>query len=146
MDANERLHWDWIGMAQPEGLVVTTAALKAAEANITWPAIELQVALRDLAGETGIVLDQRRVLTEVLGWSEDFLVSREDLPETLRIRLEGGESLVPNFALRSADEGASFAVLVGMPEKWSADLDSASNAGAFRERNRLLGIHDQVEG
>jgi len=33
MDTTERLHKDWIGMAQPEGLVVTTTALKAAEAT-----------------------------------------------------------------------------------------------------------------
>ncbi len=61
-DANERLHKEWLGMAQPDGLVVTTTALKAAEANITWPVIELQATLRDLAGETKVVLDSLEVL------------------------------------------------------------------------------------
>jgi hypothetical protein len=51
MDTNERLHNEWIGMAQPQGLVVTPATLKAAEANITWPVTELQATLRDLSGE-----------------------------------------------------------------------------------------------
>lgn len=29
MDSNERLHHEWLGMAQPEGLVVTVGALRA---------------------------------------------------------------------------------------------------------------------
>ena len=33
----EQIHDDWLGMAQPEGLVVTAAALNEAQAAITWP-------------------------------------------------------------------------------------------------------------
>src|SRR4051794_23869937 len=103
MDANERLHTEWLGMAQPEGLVVTTSALKAAEANITWPVTELHATLRDLAGERKTVVNLHAFLRDILGWSDNYLVSGADLPPALRIHLDGGEVLSPSFALRSAD-------------------------------------------
>jgi hypothetical protein len=72
MDPNERLHRDWLGMAQPEGLVVTLAALKEAEANVTWPVTEMQAQLRELAYE-GRVLELRPFFRDVLGWSDEYL-------------------------------------------------------------------------
>lgn len=148
MDSNERLHQEWIGMAQPEGLVVTTTALKAAEANITWPVTELQVALRDLAGEGRIVLEVGRFLRDILGWSDDFLVSGSEIPDTLRVPLDGGDHLAAHFALRSADEPNSYAIVVGVVA-WRADLDAANDdkrwsATPHQKFERLLretGVH-----
>ena len=108
-------------MAQPDGLVVTTTALKAAEANITWPVIELQATLRDLAGETKVVLDLRRFFEDILEWSSEFVVDREHLPEALRVPLDGGDFLTPHFAVRSADQDGKFILLVGLPEKLGGD-------------------------
>jgi hypothetical protein len=148
-DANERLHQDWIGMAQPDGLVVTTAALKDAEANITWPVIELQAALEDLAGETKIILDHRALLTQILGWSEEFLVERDNTPESLRVALDGNELLSPSLAVRSADDPNAFAFLVVVTDKWNAELDAATDdkrwtASPHQKFERLLresGVH-----
>jgi hypothetical protein len=149
MDANERLHQEWLGMAQPEGLLVTKSALKAAEANITWPVIELQASLKYLAGETKVVLDAKRFFSDILDWSDEFVVDREHLPDTLSVPLDGGGFLTPNFAVRSADEDGKFVVLVGLPEKLTGDLDAATDdkrwtATPHQKFERLLrdtGVH-----
>src|SRR5262245_28504251 len=104
MDTNERLHKEWIGMAQPEGLVVTTAALKAAEANITWPVTELQVTLKALGGDGQVLLDRETFFREILGWSDEFVIPQERIPDSLRVHLDGDEVLAPNFAVRSVED------------------------------------------
>ena len=148
-DPNERLHQEWIGMAQPDGLVVTSSALKSAEANITWPVVELQAELKALGGETKVILEPKRLFCEILGWSEDFIVEGESIPESLRVALEGGEHLAPKFALRSADDENTFALVVGQPDKWNTDLDTATDdkrwsATPHQKFERLLretGVH-----
>ena len=125
MDANERLHHEWIGMAQPEGLVVTPAALKAAEANITEPVVDLQAALRALAGERKAIADLRGFVQEILGWSDDYLVTGAEGLRPLQVRLDGGELLAPTMAVRSADDPEAFVLLV--EETHRRDLDAASD-------------------
>lgn len=141
MDANEYRHTAWIGMAQPEGLVVTASALKAAEANITWPVTELQAALGDLAGDGHTVFDVRGFVRELLEWSDEY-VAEGDLPDSLRVPLDGGELLQPSFALRSADEPDSFVILV-WATKPGVELDTATDdkrwtATAHQRFERLL--------
>ncbi|MBK7402836.1 MAG: N-6 DNA methylase, partial [Myxococcales bacterium] len=143
MDQNERLHRDWIGMAQPEGLVVTPAALKAAEANITSPVVELQAQLRELAADGKTVRDLRALLRDVLEWSDEFVVTE---PESLRVGLDGGEVLAPTLALRSADDPSAFVLLV---LQVATGLDTATDdkrwtATAHQRFERLLrdtGVH-----
>ena len=118
-DANEQLHRDWIKMAQPEGLVVTSSALKTAEANITWPVVELQATLKALAGEGKVVLEPRKLFAEILDWSDEFIVEGAAIPEALSVPLEGGEYLAPRFAVRSADDETSFVLLVGQADRWN---------------------------
>jgi N-6 DNA Methylase len=129
MDPNERLHTEWLGMAQPEGLVVTVAALKDAEANITWPIADRQAALRELAGERKQVADLPALFRDILDWSGEYLVSGADVPPSLRVRLDGGdEVLVPSFAVRSADESQppdTFVLLVEATHR--THLDAASD-------------------
>jgi hypothetical protein len=141
MDASERLHREWLGMAQPEGLVITISALKATEATITWPVTELQATLRELAGEQKTVPDLRAFLRDVLDWSEEFVVSAPELPAVLRVHLEGGEVLVPSMALCSADQPETFVLLV--VETTRTNLDAASDdkrwtATAHQRFERLL--------
>jgi hypothetical protein len=149
MDANERLHQEWLGMAQPEGLVVTVATLKAAEANVTWPVVELQGTLRELAGETRVLLDLPVFFRDILGWSDEYVVHAKDAPDALRVSVDGGEPLVPAFAVRSADDASAFVLLVGKPDKLGGDLDTASDdkrwtATPHQRFERLLretGVH-----
>ena len=150
MDANEKLHVEWIGMAQPEGLVVTPATLKAAEANITWPVTELQETLRELVDKRHkAVPDLPRFLREILGWSDEFVVSGADIPASLRVSVDGGGVLSPAYAVRSADEEGAFVLLVGEAGTVGGDLDAASDdkrwtASAHQRFERLLretGVH-----
>lgn len=149
MDANERLHIEWIGMAQPQGLVVTSATLKAAEANITWPVTELQEVLREQAGKTKVVLDLPCFFRDILGWSDEFIISGSDIPESLRITIEGSEPLAPMCAVRSADEENVFVLLVAEASTLGGDLDAASDdkrwsASPHQRFERLLretGVH-----
>lgn len=126
MDANERLHVEWIGMAQPEGLVVTASALKAVEANITWPVAELQATLRELGGEAEVVTDLRAFLRDVLGWSDEGMVGADALPASLSVSVDGGERLAPTLAFRSEDEPDRFVILVSETARGVA-LDAASD-------------------
>ena len=129
MDQNERLHREWIGMAQPEGLVVTASALKEAEANVTWPVTELQETLADLAGEAKTVARVRDLLREVLGWSDELVVEGVEVPASLRVALDGSEELRPTLALRSVDEADRFALVVMQAEPLDADLDAGTAEG-----------------
>ncbi|MGD0680064.1 MAG: class I SAM-dependent DNA methyltransferase, partial [Polyangiaceae bacterium] len=148
-DANTQSLREVINMAQPDGLVVTAAALKAAEANITWPVVDLQIALRDLVGEGKVVLDVRRFFAEILGWSDEFIVEGEQIPDALRVPLEGGDHLAPKYAVRSADDASAYVLLVGVTERWKSDLDAASDdrrwtATPHQKFERLLresGVH-----
>jgi hypothetical protein len=141
MDANERLHADWLGMAQPEGLVVTVAALKDAEANITSPIAEQQAALRELAGERKQIGNLQALFREVLEWSDEYLLAGEDIPATLRVALDGGELLAPDLAVRSADVDDAFVLLIQQTPREKLDAasdDTRWSATAHQRFERLL--------
>jgi hypothetical protein len=122
-------------MAQPEGLVFTPATLKAAEANITWPVTDLQETLRESTRPRSpkderserVVLDLPAFFRDVLGWSDDFVVSGPDVPASLRVTLDDRTPLAPAHAVRSADEEGAFVVLVGEAGTVCGDLDAASD-------------------
>jgi hypothetical protein len=146
MDELQRKHREWIGMAQPDGLVVTASALAAAEANPTWPATELQAALLDLAGgqdvelSDAVVRDLRPLLVDLLEWPPDLLVEGASAP-SLHVTLDEGQVLAPTFALRSADD-ESFVLLVSHRDRGPA-LDVATDdrrwtATAHQRFERLL--------
>jgi hypothetical protein len=150
MDQNEKLHIEWIGMAQPEGLVVTSATLKAAEANITWPVTDLQETLREqISGKEPAIADLPRFFRDILGWSDDFVASGAEIPASLRVTLEGSEPLVPQYAVKSADDEGAFVLLVGEAGTVGGDLDAAGidkrwTATPHQRFERLLretGVH-----
>ncbi len=128
-------------MAQPEGLVVTVAALKDAEANITSPIAEQQAALRELAGERRQVGDLRALFREVLDWSDEYLLSGEEIPASLRVELDGGDVLVPDLAVRSADVDDAFVLLIQQTQRDKLDAasdDKRWSATAHQRFERLL--------
>jgi hypothetical protein len=138
MDANERLHRDWLGMAQPEGLVVTASVLKEAEANITWPATDLQVLLKEQTHE-GRVWNLRSFFRDVLAWSDDYVIDRSTMPPELGVTVEEGDKLVPTYALKSADEEGAFAFLV------TEALDGTDFDAAYDERRWTASAHQRFE-
>ena len=126
MNELEHIHRDWIGMAQPEGLVVTASSLAQAGANLTWPVSDLQDQLKVLCGDPKKPLDLRRFLRDMLGWSDDSLIEGEQLPDTLRFKIEVGEVLSPRLAVKSSDDG-SIVLLVGQTDAHGESLDRSSN-------------------
>ncbi len=126
MNELEHIHRDWLGMAQPEGLVVTASSLAQAGANLTWPVAELQEQIRALCGDPKKPLDLRVFLRDVLGWSDDSILEGEQLPDTLHFKIEGGEVLSPRLAVQSSEDG-SIVLLVGQTDAHGESLDRSSN-------------------
>ncbi len=153
-----RDHQTWIGYLQPEGLVVSPAALVDSQIYLDRDITDRQ---REFAGfieevDTGdrdiIAIPRlRRLLLEFLGWPEDLVhgvAPQKPLPETLTIALpELNETLAPSLAL--ADVGPDDA-----PPNWlmlvkelplAADMDAREtgreaswSASATQKFERLL--------
>lgn len=115
-------HQAWLGYLQPDGLVVSPAALSDSQVIVDRNAGPLQRQYLEHVetveaghGETIHQLrDLASFLREFLEWPADALVTaaKGDIPEALTVPLpEFGETLAPDFALRAllADGG---------PEQW----------------------------
>lgn len=115
-------HQAWLGYLQPDGLVVSPAALSDSQVIVDRNAGPLQrqflehVETVDAGhGETIHQLrDLPSFLREFLEWPAEALVSAAegDIPDALTVPLpEFGENLAPNFALRAL-------LADGVPEQW----------------------------
>jgi hypothetical protein len=115
-DHELRVHRDWIGLLQPVGLVVSPAALLAAQAfpdrNILKEQQTLLALITPPAAKDGdkkavdrplLPLGFQALATQVLGWKPSKLAgspSGPPLPESLELVLpEFGETLRPTFAV-----------------------------------------------
>lgn len=131
MNELEHIHRDWLGMAQPEGLVVTASTLAQAGANLTWPVSDLAEQIKTLCGNAKSAGDWdgflRVFLREVLGYSDEFLLEGEQIPDSLRFKIEGGELLSPRLALKSCDDD-SVLLLFGQTDLPGESLDRSSTA------------------
>lgn len=96
----EQRHADWLGMLQPEGLVVSIRVLVDADAYVRQPT-EVQERLRELAPDDRLA-DRAafdRVLTDVLRWPLERLADPTNL-EGMAVALPDlGEVLRPDAAL-----------------------------------------------
>lgn len=96
----EQRHADWLGMLQPEGLVVSIRVLVDADAYVRQPT-EVQERLRELAPDDRLA-DRAafdRVLTDVLRWPPERLADPTNL-EGMAVALPDlGEVLRPDAAL-----------------------------------------------
>ena len=133
MNELEHIHRDWLGMAQPEGLVVTASTLAQAGANLTWPVSDLAEQIKTLCGNAKSPGDWdnflRVFLREVLGHSDEFLLEGEQIPDSLRFKIEGGELLSPRLALKSCDDD-SVLLLLGQTALYGESLDRSSTTSA----------------
>ena len=109
-DPAMRDHQTWLGYLQPEGLVVSAAALVDLQVILPRDTISLQEDFRCLVNEIDIdgtettmaVTDLKDFVLSVFGWPEECLVgltSERPLPDDLTVPLpEFGETLAPSFA------------------------------------------------
>lgn len=156
-------HLAWLGYVQPEGLVVSAAALKDAQAvidraqlgelqrNLTDHVADLRLADGDTAETAPGVADLPRFLAEFLGWPVDRLVGWDvtrPLPADLTVSLpEFGETLTPTYAFQDPKpkEGASPWLLLVQVHPPATDLgqpaannDRGWHASPARKFERLL--------
>jgi hypothetical protein len=106
-------HQAWIGYLQPDGLVVSAAALVDAQVFLDQNLLPLQQRFLPFIKEVSIneselsaVEDFPRFVREFLEWPDDCIVGLDPsstLPDTLSVPLpEFGETLAPSFALKDA--------------------------------------------
>ena len=116
-DANTRVHLEWLGFIQPNGLVVSAPALINAGAILNQQDAEGQVRLAGCLEEREVdasrgsefcLRDFRTFATRVLGWrfSPKGYAGTDEapIPEELQVPLpDFGETLCPDFAVRERD-------------------------------------------
>ena len=121
-----RDHQSWLGYLQPEGLVVSPAALVDAQVilagNVAAKQHQLLAFVQELPfGEETVpaITSLRGLLSELLEWPEDRLAgtsAANPIPESLKIPLRDfGETLEPTFAfqdLSAADQDRPWILLV----------------------------------
>ena len=111
-----RDHKAWLGYLQPDGLVVSPAALVDAQVLLDRNAAPLQQRFLDYVEEveddgqtTWAVPDLKALLSGFLEWPAEYLVGHDDvhpIPETLKAPLrEFGETLEPTMAFREPSPG-----------------------------------------
>ena len=137
-----REHQAWLGYLQPEGLVVSAAALVDSQAILNRTgAAALQQRFLEYLGDLPLgpegrpvpdIVSLRELLTGFLGWPVDLLVGDgcdTPLPETLRVPLRDfGETLEPTFALldpKPVDPARPWQLLVQRLPGDGMDLDAA---------------------
>ena len=158
VDPAIRDHQAWLGYLQPDGLVVSPAALVDAQALLDTNPTVLQKDFLNYVKEVPVGEDThldieslQRLLLEFLGWPQEFLYglsAERPIPESLKIPLrEFGETLEPSIAFGlPAKEGNETDWLLLVHElPRGMDLDKASeskiagwSASPTRRFERLL--------
>lgn len=133
-------HQAWLGYLQPDGLVVSAAALSDSQVLVDRNAAQLQRQFLEFVeeaesegGETlHQIRDLRALLTGFLDWPAEALVGADgaELPEALTSPMpEFGETLAPTLALRSISAAAEPEWLLLISEVApEVDLDSRTQA------------------
>ena len=137
-DAATQYHRTWIGYLQPDGLVVSPAALVDSQAIIDQNLIEVQQRFLEYVselelgdGELSCLKDAREFIRGFLEWPDDLVAGKgypEPIPPSLTAPLpEFSEILEPTFAVkdpRPKDPSHPWFLLVQVLEN-GADLDAA---------------------
>ena len=123
-------HKEWLGLLQPEGLVVSPPALVKAQAFVDRAKmVELQPVLQGLVSQDRLsgaealwVPDFVAFVEQVLGWEADDLVGAERLPAILEVVLtDYGETLKPSYAVADPDSDGWLLLVQAVPP--GHDLD-----------------------
>lgn len=133
-----RDHQAWLGYLQPDGLVVSPAALADAQVALDRNAAPLQQRFLELVLEwvdddkpAPVISSLRHLLSEFLEWPNDCvcgLAEGRPIPESLKIPLkEFGETLEPTFAFEkpNASDADDCWLLLVQELPPGTDLDAA---------------------
>ena len=129
-DYEQYLHKEWLGLLQPEGLVVSPPALVDAQAFIDKAkALTLQPVLQSIAesllpnGKSQTYVQQFETFAQqVLEWESEDFEEQAQLPESLAVPLpDYGETLRPDYAVVDPDSDGWLLLVQCVP--LAADLD-----------------------
>ncbi|MEA5466881.1 Eco57I restriction-modification methylase domain-containing protein [Leptothoe sp. PORK10 BA2] len=145
-DNEQYQHKEWLGLLQPEGLVVSPPALSKLDAFVDKEkARGLQPLLQNLV-EQGRLPGQKQenilkgeqtwvetfsVFAEkILEWETENLTQAEDLPEDLAVDLPNyGETLRPDYGVKDPDSDGWLLLAKTVPLGTELDKDSGNEAG-----------------
>lgn len=137
-DYDQYLHKEWLGLLQPEGLVVSPPALVDAQAFVDKSrAISLQPVLQAIAkqellnGKSQTWVPQFETFAaQVLEWESEDFVAQADLPEALSVPLSDyGETLRPDYAVSDPDSDGWLLLIQCVPLAADLDGDDAEESG-----------------
>ncbi|EDX83591.1 hypothetical protein S7335_771 [Synechococcus sp. PCC 7335] len=129
-DYDQYLHKEWLGLLQPEGLVVSPPALVDAQAFVDKSkALTLQPVLQAIAqpvlpnGKAQTHVQQFEPLAQqILEWEPEDFEEQAQLPESLSVPLpDYGETLRPDYAVVDPDSDGWLLLVQCVP--LAADLD-----------------------
>jgi hypothetical protein len=136
-DSTIRDHQAWLGYLQPDGLVVSPAALVDAQVLLDRNVAPLQQRFLEFVSEsekdgqtTWLLRSLRAFLTDFLEWPAECVAGRDasdPIPDSLQVPLrEFGETLQPTYAFRdpSASEGEAGHILLVQNFPPGTDLDA----------------------
>ncbi|MFQ5506750.1 MAG: class I SAM-dependent DNA methyltransferase, partial [Planctomycetota bacterium] len=136
-DSTIRDHQAWLGYLQPDGLVVSPAALVDAQVLLDRNAAPLQQRFLEFVSEsekdgqtTWSLTSLKTFLLNFLEWPVEYLAGRDatdPIPESLQVPLrEFGETLQPTYAFRdpNAPEGEAGYLLLLQDFPAGTDLDA----------------------
>src|ERR1043166_4759262 len=144
IDSAIRDHQAWLGYLQPEGLVVSPAALVDSQVILPRANIQLQEEFlpfvreveSDGTGTSAAISDVPAFLTAFLKWPSENLVGLTNdrpIPDSLRIPLpEFGETLEPSLAFTGAADRSEWLILVKvLPLGTDCDARNTSDERAW---------------
>ena len=137
-DNEQYLHREWLGLLQPEGLVVSPPALVDKQAFVDkGSALRLQPVLQGLVKQELLQGKEQSYVPEflpfaeqVLEWDGDDVVAEADLPASLEVNLSDyGEVLRPQYGVIDQDSDGYLLLVKVLPS--GRDLDGEDpNAGS----------------
>jgi hypothetical protein len=131
-------HKEWLGLLQPEGLVVSPPALVHAQAFVDRvKAIALQPVLQSLVAEEAIAGQEVALIPDFLDFAEKVLqweprdwIAQGDLPDGLEVVLtDYGETLKPHYAVKDPDQEGWLMLIQEVPVGHNLDQDDPTAEG-----------------
>lgn len=134
-------HKEWLGLLQPEGLVVSPPALAAAQAFVDKPkALALQPILQNMVEQGRLketdqtwVADFSTFAEQVLEWESEDYVSQESLPDQLAVDLTNyGETLRPDYGVEDPDSEGWLLLVQVVPLGHDFDKDDPADEKGWK--------------